>query len=46
MLRFLAWCGVRWAARRLERRLFAKKYRDYYYLGADGNWHHTYLERR
>lgn len=27
MLVVLAWCGVRWAARRLDRKRFAQKYR-------------------
>lgn len=26
MLAVLAWCGVRWAARRLDRKRFAKRY--------------------
>jgi hypothetical protein len=26
MLRVLAWCGVRWAARRLDRKRFARPY--------------------
>lgn len=26
MLVVLAWCGVRWAARRLDRQRFARKY--------------------
>lgn len=26
MLAVLAWCGVRWAARRLDRKRFARRY--------------------